>query len=120
VNSHICGESSGKGGEKGSKRQSLTSIFSDYTSSIISNSDSVVNMNQDLKVVLEIMQRWFNYNRMLLNYNKTKFKQFLPNINHQSWDTTGFNTCKINSANYITFLDIITDLHEHEMHILII
>jgi hypothetical protein len=39
---------------------------------IMSNSDSV-NMDPDVKVVLEITQRLFNSHRMLVNYNKTKF-----------------------------------------------
>jgi hypothetical protein len=46
------------------------------TSFLISNSDSV-NMDQDVKIVFQTTQRWFNSIRMLLNYNKTKFMQFL-------------------------------------------
>jgi hypothetical protein len=54
------------------KGNALPIIFADDTSFIISNSD-LMKMNQDVKVVLEITQNWFNSNRMLLNYNKTNF-----------------------------------------------
>jgi hypothetical protein len=74
-------------------------------------------MDQDVKVVLEITQGWFNLNRMLLNYNKTKFMQFIPSINHQAFDTTEFNICKINSMNSIKFLDIIIESSTWKEHI---
>jgi hypothetical protein len=47
-------------------------LFADDTSFIISNSDSVKTV-QDVKVVLETTQKWFNSNKMLLNNKKTKF-----------------------------------------------
>jgi hypothetical protein len=62
----------------------------DDTSFIISNSDLAI-MDQDVKVFLQTAQRSFNSDRMLLNYNKTKFMQPL--------DTTEFNTCEINFTN---------------------
>jgi hypothetical protein len=46
---------------------------------------------------------------MLLNYNKAKFMQSLPNISHQSLDTIQLNTCKITSINSIKFSGIITE-----------
>jgi hypothetical protein len=65
------------------KGKALPILFADDTSFIISNSDSV-KMNLDVKVVLEITQKWFNSNIMLLNYNKTNFMQFFPNICHRT------------------------------------
>jgi hypothetical protein len=75
---------------------------------VISNSDSA-NVDQDVKVVLQTIQSWFNSNRMLLNYSKTKFMHPLPNISHQFLDTIEFDTCKINSTNSIKFLGIIIE-----------
>jgi hypothetical protein len=98
--------------------KALPILFADDTSFIISNSDSL-NMVQNIKVVLEITQKWFDSNRLLLNNNnnKTKFMQFLSNTSHQSLDTTEFNTYKINSTNSITFFGIIIEslstLKEH-------
>jgi len=53
-------------------------LFADDTSFIIANSNSM-NMNQDLKLVLEITQKWFKSNILLLNYDKTTFMQFSSN-----------------------------------------
>jgi len=50
----------------------LPILFADDTNFIIANSNSM-NMNQDLKFVLEITQKWFKSNIMLLNYDKTTF-----------------------------------------------
>jgi hypothetical protein len=80
------------------KGKALPVLFADDTSFIISNSDLAI-MDQDVKVVLQIAQRWFNSNRMLLNYNNTKFMQFFPNISHHPLDTIKINTCKINFTN---------------------
>jgi hypothetical protein len=90
------------------KSKTLPIIFADDTSFIISNSDPVI-MDQDAKVILQTVQRWFNSNRMLLNYNKTKFMQFLPNVNHQPLDTIEINTCKIYFANSFKFLGVIIE-----------
>jgi hypothetical protein len=60
-------------------------------------------MDQDVKLVLEITQKWCNSNRMLLKYNKTNFMQFFPN----TLDTIEFSTYKINTTNSITFLGFI-------------
>jgi hypothetical protein len=50
----------------------LSILFADDTSFIIANSNSM-NMYQDLKLVLEITQKWFKSNIMLLNYDKDYF-----------------------------------------------
>jgi hypothetical protein len=57
----------------------LPILFADYTSFIVANSNSM-SMNQDLKLVLEITQKWFKSNIMLLNYDKTTFIQFSSKI----------------------------------------
>jgi hypothetical protein len=44
---------------------------------------------------------------VLLNYDKAKFMQFLPDISKQSLDATEFKAHKINSTNFIKFLGII-------------
>jgi len=44
----------------------LSILFADDTSFIISNSNPM-NMSQDVKLVLEITQKWFKSNIMLLN-----------------------------------------------------
>jgi len=59
----------------------LPILFADDTSFIIANSNSM-NMNQDLKLVLEITQKWFKSNIMLLNYDMTSFMQFSSNTNY--------------------------------------
>jgi hypothetical protein len=76
------------------KGKALRILFVGDTSFITSNPDSVKTV-QDVKVVLEITQERFNSNGMLLNNNKTKFMQFLPNTSHQSLDTTELNTIKL-------------------------
>jgi retron-type reverse transcriptase len=50
------------------KGRGLPVLFADDTSFTISNSDPAI-MDQDINVVLQTTQRWFNSNRMLLNYN---------------------------------------------------
>jgi hypothetical protein len=85
------------------KDKALPMLFADDTSFIISNSDPA-HMHQDIKVVLQTVQMWLNSNRMLLNYNKTKFMKFFPNIGHQPLDNSEFNTCKINFPNSFMFL----------------
>jgi hypothetical protein len=44
---------------------------------------------------------------MLLNCNKTKFMQFIPNVSHQPLDTIEINTCKINFTNSFKFWGVI-------------
>jgi hypothetical protein len=56
-------------------------LFVDDTSFIISNLNLQI-MFHEVKVVLEIIQNWFNSNRMLLNYRKTTFMQCFPNMSH--------------------------------------
>jgi hypothetical protein len=90
------------------KGKALPILFADDTSFIISTSDKA-NMDQDVKVVFQTAQRWFNSNRMLLNYNKTKFMQFFPNILHQPLDTIEFHTCKMNFTNSFKFLGVIIE-----------
>jgi len=48
----------------------LPLLFADNTNFIIANSNSM-NMNQDRKLALEITQKCFKSNLMLLNYDKT-------------------------------------------------
>jgi len=48
----------------------LPILYADDTSFIIANSNSM-NIDQDLRLVLEITQKWFISNIMLLNYDKT-------------------------------------------------
>jgi len=66
-----------------------------------------MDMNQDLKLVLEITQKWFKSNIILLNYDKTTFMQFSSNINYRSTVNTQSTDCKINCTNSIKFLGII-------------
>jgi len=68
-----------------------------------------MNMNQDLKLVLEITQKWFKSNIMLLNYDKTTFMQFSSNISYWSMVNTQSIDCKINLTNSIKCLGIITE-----------
>jgi len=65
-----------------------------------------MTMNQDLKLVLEITQKWFKSNIMLLNYDKTTFMQFSSNINYRSKVNTQSTDCKINYTNSFKFLGI--------------
>ena len=53
----------------------LPILFADDTSFTISNSNPM-NMSQNIKLVLEITQKLFKSNIMLLNYDKTTFMQF--------------------------------------------
>jgi hypothetical protein len=90
------------------KDTALPILFADDTSFITTNSNSM-NMNQDLKIVLEITQKWFKSNIMLLNYDKTTFMQFSSNISYRSMVNTQSIDCKINFTNSITFLGIIIE-----------
>jgi hypothetical protein len=65
-------------------------------------------MDQDVQVVLEMTQKWFNSNRMLLNYN-SNFMHFFSNTSHRTLDTIESNNYKINSTNYIKFFGIIIE-----------
>jgi len=78
----------------------LPVLFADDTSFLITHSKSM-NMNQDLKLVLEIPQNWFKSNIMLLNYDKTAFMQFSSNNNYRSTVKTQSIDCKINCTNSI-------------------
>jgi len=60
-------------------------LFADDTSFIVSNFNQRT-MDKDIDLVLEIAQKWFESNVMLLNYNKTSFMQFSSNIYDQSPD----------------------------------
>jgi len=64
----------------------LAVLYADDTSFIIANSNSM-NMNQDLKLVLEITQKWFKSNIMLLNYDKTTSMQLFQALVTDLWLT---------------------------------
>jgi len=85
----------------------LPVLSADDTSFLIAHPNSM-NMNHDLKLVLEITQKWFTSNIMLLNY-KTTFMQFSSNINYGSTVNTQSIDCKINCTNSIKFLRIIIE-----------
>jgi len=63
-------------------------------------------MNKDIDLVLEIAQKWFESNVMLLNYNKTSFMQFSSNIYDQSPDNTQVGNHRISLRNSFKFLGI--------------
>jgi len=86
----------------------LPILYADDTSFIIANSNSM-NMNQDLKLVLEITQKWFKSNIMLLNHDKTTFMLFSSNISYRSTVNTLSIDCKINLTNSIKFFGIIIE-----------
>ena len=86
----------------------LPILYADDTSFIIVNSNSM-NMNQDLKLVLEITQKWFKSNIMLLNYYQTTSMHFFSNISYRSVVNTQSTDCKINLTNSIKFLGITID-----------
>jgi hypothetical protein len=50
-------------------------LFADDTSIIVSN-PNMVNFTNDLTVVFEQLNTWFNSNLLSLNYNKTQHVQF--------------------------------------------
>jgi hypothetical protein len=77
------------------KDTALSILFADNTSFIISNSNSM-NMNQDVKLVLEITQKWLKSNILLLNYDKTTFMQFTSNTSYRSPVNTQPTDYKIN------------------------
>jgi hypothetical protein len=83
-------------------------LFAADTSFIISNLDPQI-MFHEVKAVLEIIQNWFNSNRMLLNYKKTKFVQCFPNMSHERLDSIEHNVNKISAVNSVKFLDVIID-----------
>jgi len=64
-------------------------------------------MNQDLKLVLEITQKWFKSNIILLNYDKTTFMQFSSNISYRSLINIQSIDSKINLTNSLKFLGIV-------------
>jgi len=76
------------------KDTALPILFPDNTSFIIANSNSM-NMNHDLKLVLEITQKCFKSNIMLLNYDNTTFMQFSSNNSYRSTVNTQSTDCKI-------------------------
>ena len=84
----------------------LPILFADDTSFIISHSNPM-NMSQNVKLVLEITQKWFKSNIMLLNDDKTTSMQFSSNINYQSLVNTQSVDYKINLTNSTKFLGII-------------
>jgi hypothetical protein len=89
------------------KGVAISTLYADDTSFLFPNTDPE-KVDQNVKVVLEIIKKWFNSNRMLLNY-KTNFIQFSPNTSYLILDTKEFNTHNINSVNSIKFLSIIID-----------
>jgi hypothetical protein len=78
----------------------IPTLYADDTSFLIPNSVPE-KVDQDVKVVFEIIEKWFNSNRMLLYYNKTNFILFFPNTSYLTLDTIDFNTHKINSVNSV-------------------
>jgi hypothetical protein len=65
-------------------------------------------MFHEVKIVLEIIQNWFNSNKMLLNYKKTKFMQCFPNMTWEIglyWAQCKWNKC----SNSIKLFGVITD-----------
>jgi hypothetical protein len=83
-------------------------LLADDTSFIIANSE-LQKLEQNVKIVLENIQSWFNSNRILLNYNKTNFMQFFPNMGKMTLDTTDVNADKINFTNSTKFLGIVIE-----------
>jgi hypothetical protein len=78
-------------------------LFADDTSFIISNVDPQL-MFHEVKVIVDIIQNWFNSNKMLLNYKKTELMQWFPNMSHERMDFIKHNANKISTVNSIEFL----------------
>ena len=90
------------------KNNILPVLFADDTSFIISNSN-LRAMTHDVGVVLDLIQKWYNANILLLNYDKTAFMQFSSVMDYRSLDTTHSISNKFNSSDSLKFLGVILE-----------
>ena len=90
------------------KNNVLPVLFADDTIFIISNSN-LRDMTHDVGVVLDLIQKWYNVNILLLNYNKTAIMQFSSDKDYRSLDTTHSISNKINSSDSLKFLVVILE-----------
>ena len=88
------------------KNNILPVLFADDMSFIISNSN-LRDMTHDVAVVLDLIQKWYNANTLLLNYDKTAIMQFSSDMDYRSLDTTRSISNKISSSDSLKFLDVI-------------
>jgi len=86
----------------------LPVLFADDTSFLIAISNSG-NKNQELRLVLDITQKWFKSNILLLNYDKTTFMRFSSNTIWKSPVNRQSIGCKINFTNPNKFLGIMIE-----------
>jgi hypothetical protein len=57
-----------------SNKNSSIILFADDTSVIISE-PCLMNFKRNLNIVFKIMKKWFNSNLLLLNFDKTYYRQ---------------------------------------------
>ena len=88
------------------KNNVLPVLFADDTSFIISNSN-LRDMTHDVGVVLDLIQKWYNANILLLNYDKTAIMHFSSDMDYRPLDTTHSISNKINSSDSLKFLGVI-------------
>jgi hypothetical protein len=86
-------------------------LFADDTNFIIANRDDREFKFNSYEIFNEI-NKWFNSDLLMLNYNKTYFLQFLAKTDHEIIMQVSFNNRKIATTQSLKFLGltIITSL----------
>jgi hypothetical protein len=90
------------------KNNVLPVLFADDTSFIIYNSN-LRDMTHDVGVILDLIQKWYNANILLLNYNKSAIMQFSSDKDYRSLDITHSISNKINLSDSLKFLGVILE-----------
>ena len=78
-------------------------LFADDTNFIIANRDDREFKFNSYEIFNEI-NKWFNSDLLMLNYNKTYFLQFLAKTDHEIIMQVSFNNRKIATTQSLKFL----------------
>jgi hypothetical protein len=90
---------------KALNRFSLPIIFADDTSILVSHFN-INYFNKNIFSIFEILNKWFEANKLTLNYNKTQYIQFATKTKILNNFIINFNDKYINSTFYINFWEL--------------
>jgi hypothetical protein len=91
-----------------SNKNSSVILFADDTSVII-NEPCLTDFESNLNIVFRIINKWFNYNLLLLNLNKTYYMQFITKNKSSNNINTKHGNKMIIQTNFVKFLGITVD-----------
>jgi hypothetical protein len=83
-------------------------IFEDDTSILFAQSN-LTDLNKNIHIVFETLNKWFGANQLSLNFNKTHYIHFATKRNISTDLKIGYNNNFITSTSYTKFLGVTMD-----------